>query len=192
MTPVPRTVRSAGGAGRPCWVVLLRAVNVGGSGTLRTKDLPAKLPQFQVENIGAAGTFVVRGTTDPALLRKAFRVAIGFDTDIIVRSAEELSKMRTLAASTWAEPEPGEKRFVTFLAAKPARPVSVPHAVPDARAWEVRLDAQAGIDVLSSSHVRGDRRRFYANEVVERLVGVPSTTRGWETLERVWQRIEGP
>ncbi|MCI4322208.1 MAG: DUF1697 domain-containing protein [Thermoplasmata archaeon] len=177
---------------RSGWVVLLRAVNVGGTGTLRVKDLPTKLPHFEVDNIGAAGTFVVRGATHPEPLRQAFRRAIGFDTDIMVRSTDELSKLRAAATTTWAQAEATEKRFVTFLSAKPARALSLPHSVPDPREWEVRLDALVGVDVLSSSHVRGDRRRFYANEVVERLAGVPSTTRGWETLERVWQRIEGP
>jgi uncharacterized protein (DUF1697 family) len=192
MSPSKSSGRPARSEGLPGWVVLLRAVNVGGSGILRVKDLPAKLPKFQVDNIGAAGTFVVRADSDPEALREEFRRAIGFDTDILVRSSGELARLRTVAASTWGEPNPAEKRFVTFLSAKPARTLSLPHSVPDPREWEVRLDALVGVDVLSSSHVRGDRRRFYANEVVERLAKVPSTTRGWETLERVWQRLGAP
>lgn len=41
-------------------VVLLRGINVGGHRKLRPKTLASDLEAFDVVNIGAAGTFVVR------------------------------------------------------------------------------------------------------------------------------------
>lgn len=41
-------------------VVFLRGVNVGGHRTFRPRDLARKLRDYDVVNVGAAGTFVVR------------------------------------------------------------------------------------------------------------------------------------
>ena len=42
------------------FVVFLRAVNVGGHQTFRPSVLAKELSEYDVVNIGAAGTFVVR------------------------------------------------------------------------------------------------------------------------------------
>jgi uncharacterized protein (DUF1697 family) len=53
-------------------VVFLRGINVGGHRTLRPSTLAAELSRYDVENVGAAGTFVVR---KPGA-RAAFRAAL--------------------------------------------------------------------------------------------------------------------
>ena len=170
-------------------VVLLRAVNVGGHGTVRTADLPGRLVGCTAVNIGAAGSFVVEGPREPSALRRAFLTALGFETDVIVRSRSEFAELRTAAERLSRALNVGEKHFVTFLAATPAARLPFPHLVPNAATWEVRLDALVGRDVLSSWRRQGERRRYYANEVVEKAFRVHATTRGWDTIERIWAQL---
>jgi uncharacterized protein (DUF1697 family) len=194
-TAVPGLTRVGRPGRRPesePFLVVLRAVNVGGHGAVRTSELPARFPDWSVTNIGAAGTFVVAGARSPQEVRTRFVDAIGFPTDVIVREAKEFRRLWTGRPSSWSAGDAAERRFVTFLRAAPTRAVPLPHSVPSADAWEVRLDALVGNDVLSSHLPRGDRRAFYANEVVERAYGIPGTTRGWETLERVAARLPAP
>ena len=171
-------------------VVLLRAVNVGGHGTLKVAELAKRLARLDVTNVGAAGTFAVRSAADPETVRAAFGKEIGLPTNVIVRSAMEFARLWTNRPSVWDSAGPGEKRFVTFLAQPPARTPVLPHALPDAPDWELRLDAVVGTDVLSSWRPVGERRNYYANEVVEKKFGVPGTTRGWETLEKLRALLE--
>ena len=42
------------------WVVFLRAVNVGGANLCRPAQIAKQLAKFDIVNIGAVGTFVVR------------------------------------------------------------------------------------------------------------------------------------
>ena len=169
----------------PGSVVLLRAVNVGGHGNLKVAELARRLAPLEVTNVGAAGTFAVGSDAEPDAVREAFGKEIGLPTNVIVRSSEEFARLWTQRPPAWSSEAPGEKRFVTFLADPPIRTPALPHALPDAARWELRVDARVGADVLSSWRLVGDRRNYYANEVVEKLFGVPSTTRGWDTLEKV-------
>jgi uncharacterized protein (DUF1697 family) len=50
-------------------VVFLRGVNVGGHRTFRPAVLAQRMKRFDVVNVGAAGTFVVRARVGPAELR---------------------------------------------------------------------------------------------------------------------------
>jgi hypothetical protein len=50
-------------------VVLLKGVNVGGHRTFRPSVLAKQLERFDVVNVGAAGTFVVRKTVSRTKLR---------------------------------------------------------------------------------------------------------------------------
>jgi uncharacterized protein (DUF1697 family) len=65
-------------------VVLLRGVNVGGQRTFRPSVLAKELEKFDVVNVGAAGTFVVRGPITPAQLRDEFRRRLPFNAEILI------------------------------------------------------------------------------------------------------------
>ena len=53
------------------WVVFLRAVNVGGANRCQPALIAKELPKSGVVNIGAVGTFVVRGDVSDSVLRAA-------------------------------------------------------------------------------------------------------------------------
>ena len=50
-------------------VVFLRGVNVGGHKTFQPSVLARELSDFDVVNVGAAGTFVIRKTISQAMVR---------------------------------------------------------------------------------------------------------------------------
>src|ERR1043166_5948630 len=58
------------------WVVFLRGVNVGGANLCRPAELAKQLKKFDVVNIGAVGTFVVRGNLSASTLREKIRVQL--------------------------------------------------------------------------------------------------------------------
>lgn len=166
--------------------VFLRAANVGGTSVFRPSALVQELADLDLASIGAAGTFAVRAPASAAAVRKRIAAALPFETEVIVVPAKAV--LRLVAAA--AHPAPaGAKRFVTILTAKPGKVPPLPMAVPDARAWEVKLVAVEDAFALCWDRHAG-RRRFYPNEVVERHLGVRATTRGWDTMVKVAQKLE--
>lgn len=162
--------------------IFLRAVNVGGN-TVRVKELADAL---SLVNIQAAGTFVCTDDRKPAALQKAIGKAIGFPTEVIVCPEAELRA--AMAKMEKPAPIAGAKRFVTLLAkeGKATLPIERPEGE-----WEVRVVAIHGPYVLSHDRKLGERRRFYPNEVIEKALGVPGTTRGWDTMLKVLEKLSG-
>ena len=55
------------------WVVFLRGVNVGGHKAFRPSVVAKDLAEFDVVNVGAAGTFVVRKSDQLSLAARRTR-----------------------------------------------------------------------------------------------------------------------
>ena len=69
-----------------------------------------------------------------------------------------------------------------------ARP-KLPLAKPAGKAWSVRFDRVEGAYALGLSH-RRPNGSLSQNQVVESALGVPATTRWWETFERVTELLK--
>jgi hypothetical protein len=65
-------------------VVFLRAVNVGTANRCRPAEIARGLAKFDVVNIGAVGTFVVRKVTSEPVLRAAIARKLPFKCDIMI------------------------------------------------------------------------------------------------------------
>jgi len=156
----------------------LRAVNVGGR-TLRARAFAEALG---LHNIGAAGTFVSRG---PARgLAQLIRAELPFETEVMVCSAARIAKLVESAPF----PNRGtadRKHYVTILGRAPREVPELPLVRPGAHKWQVRLLAVDGVFALSTWQRRPAERLVYPNAVVEHALGVPATTRGWDTILRV-------
>src|SRR5437867_6082833 len=68
-------------------VVFLRAVNVGGHNTFRPSVLANELREYDVVNIGAAGTFVVRRAVSQEKFRRELLNRLAFPTHIMICEA---------------------------------------------------------------------------------------------------------
>ena len=164
-------------------VVLLRGVNVGGHRTFRPSILAKELSSYDVVNVGAAGTFVVR---DPGP-RKQFRAVLlrklPFPAHIVLCDGADLLRLET---DNPFGPEPlgsDVVRFVSFLPqvgrARPSLPITLP---PNGK-WLVRIIA------LTNRVAFGEYRRHmktigYLGQL-DKLFGVPATTRNWNTINAI-------
>jgi len=71
-------------------VVFFRAVNVGGYQTFQPGKLAKELAQFDVVNIGAAGTFVVREKLSDAKLRDEILGRLRFKPELMICSGRDV------------------------------------------------------------------------------------------------------
>ena len=164
-------------------VVFLRGVNVGGHRTFRPSVLAKQLRAYDVVNIGAAGTFVVREPGSKAKFRGALLAKLPFETQVMLCDARGLLRMHVAKPFGARPPRPDVVRFVSVLS-KPSRARdSIPLQLPREGEWLVR--------VLGSEHpfVFGEYRRHmktigYLGQI-DKLFGVPVTTRSWNTIEAI-------
>ena len=162
---------------------------MGGHRTFRPSLLVHKLRAFDVVNVGAAGTFVVRKPGSRAKFTEALRKQLPFETEIALCEGRDLVKL--LAENPFAgEPKgPDVVHFVSILAkAGRVRP-QVPIALPPAGDWLLRVIA------VKDRFVMGMYRRQmkaigYLGQI-DKLFGVPATTRNWNTITSVVRLLEG-
>jgi uncharacterized protein (DUF1697 family) len=169
------------------WVVFLRAANVGKNNRFQPAQLVKNLAGLEMVNVGAVGTFVVRKNVTEQKLRAALARELKFKCEIMICPAKtiiDLARDNPLARLISDDIE----GFATILAAEPAR-TSFPICVPDDKNWQVKLVQLKGLAVLSLRRkIPGGR--FYPNEVIEKKLGVPGTTRNWNTIEKVLKILE--
>src|SRR5437762_7976749 len=94
-------------------VVFLRAVNVGTANRCRPAEIAKKLARFDVVNIGAVGTFVVRKDVSETTLRAAIARELPFKIDIMICPARDL--LLKLAAKDPFANEPSGPNFTRFV-----------------------------------------------------------------------------
>src|SRR5437870_10101501 len=75
------------------WVVFLRAVNVGGANRCQPAAIAKQLAKFDVVNIGAVGTFVVREGVSESALRAAIARKLPFKCEIMICPARDIIKL---------------------------------------------------------------------------------------------------
>src|SRR4051794_13991637 len=74
-------------------VAFLRAINVGKANRCRPAEIAKKLAKFDVVNIGAVGTFVVRKEVSESVLRAAIGRQLPFKIDIMICPARQILKL---------------------------------------------------------------------------------------------------
>jgi uncharacterized protein (DUF1697 family) len=167
-------------------VVFFRAVNVGGHQKFRPGKLAEELAEFGVVNIGAAGTFVVRQDVSQAKLRDAILRRLPFKPELMICPAREVLELvrRDCFGDVPAGKDIG--RFVSVLQKGPRAKPALPIKQPAGAKWEVWVVAITGKFALSIRRLG----QTYTNAVVEKHLGVPATTRNWNTIEVICEILE--
>lgn len=163
------------------WVVFLRGVNVGGHKAFRPSMLAKELAEFDVVNVGAAGTFVVRKSISSASLRAELSRRLPFDADLMICRAGDVSSLRSGNPFSGAGSDKDVSWFVSVLGKRPQRLPPFPICQPAGDNWQVKVIGLQGRFALSL-HRRVGRTLVYPNAVVERHLGVRATTRNWNTF----------
>jgi uncharacterized protein (DUF1697 family) len=161
-------------------VVLLKGINVGGYRTFRPSVLARELERFDVVNIGAAGTFVVRGSIGRTKLRAEIERRLPFEADVMICSGGDILRLAYSDPFHGYASGPDIVRFVSVMAKgrKPSPPL--PPNLPADGDWCLR------VLVCQNRFVLGLYRRqmkaiTYLGQL-EKLCGVPLATRSWNTI----------
>jgi uncharacterized protein (DUF1697 family) len=164
-------------------VVLLRGVNVGGHRRFRPAALAEQLKHLDAVNIGAAGTFVIRRPVSRSQLRAEFARRLPFDTEIVICQRRDIVRLLSHDVFSDQAVRPGLVRFVSVLSRTPRSAPATPISFPSTGDWLLRI--------LGREHrfVFGLYRRHmkvigYLGQL-DRLFGVPVTTRNWNTLAAI-------
>ena len=164
-------------------VVLLRGLNVGGHRTFRPTTLAAQLKHLDAVNIGAAGTFVIRRQATRAKLRAELARRLSFDSEIVICDGRDI--VRLMSQNHFAS-QPVRRdivRFVSILSKLPRLAPSTPVSLPSSGKWLLKILAHEGRFVFGV--YRRHMKVIGYLGTLDRLFGVPATTRNWNTIAAI-------
>ena len=168
-------------------VVFLRAINVGGCNLCKPAQLAKSLSKFDLVNIGAVGTFVVRKKVSDSTLREALATRLARDfrikCEIMIVPGREV--LRLCESNPFARQPSGENitRFVSALHKRPARVPPLPLNLPSDKDWLLRIVEISNRFVIGI--YRRDMKAIGYLGKIEKILGVPGTVRSWNTIEKV-------
>src|SRR3989449_7032229 len=170
-------------------VVFLRGVNVGGHRTFRPSILAQELSDYDVVNVGAAGTFVVRKPGSRAKFRAELLRKLPFETDVVLCDGRDLIRLETENPFGTEPSRPDVVRFVSILTKASRVRASIPVTLPPSGEWLLRVIAS------KTRFVFGVYRRHmktigYLGQI-HKLFGVPATTRNWNTIVAIVHLLKG-
>jgi uncharacterized protein (DUF1697 family) len=161
-------------------VAFIRGINVGGRRRFRPSTVAEDLRRFDVVNVGAAGTFIVRKPGSRATFVRALRQQLPFPAEIAVCSGSALVRLEENPPFDTAPSGPDVVRFVSVLAGPARRRPSVPLNIPASREWYVRVIAKTDRFVIGT-YRRHMRTIGYLGQL-DTVFGAPATTRSWSTV----------
>jgi len=163
-------------------VVLMRGVNVGGHKTFRPSALAKELSQFDVVNISAAGTFVVRKPISQTRLRAELLRRLPFNAEVMICSDREILN---LASANPFRDEDADKNIVRFVSvlARRRRIPSVPLSFPSDGEWLLKVIEVRERFVLGL--YRRQMKVLSCFSKLEKQIGAPVTTRNWNTINAI-------
>ena len=158
-------------------VVFLRAVNVGGTNLCRPAVLAKQLGKFDV------GTFVVREDVSESALRAAIAKKLPFKCEIMICPAKAIVDLTRKDPFARQPSGPDITRFMSVLHKRPVKMPPLPLNLPSDNDWLLKIIA------IQNQFVLGLYRRQmkaigYLGKI-EKILGVPVTTRSWNTIEKV-------
>jgi uncharacterized protein (DUF1697 family) len=151
---------------------------VGGHRTFRPSVLARALGAYDVVNVGAAGTFVVRKPGPRAEFRAALLHELPFEATVVLCDGCDL-----LALENPFGAEPPRRDIVRFVSILPKAArihTSLPTALPPHGKWYVRvLGAQK--QFVFGVYRRHMKTIGYLGQI-DKLFGAAATTRNWNTI----------
>src|SRR5688572_9112320 len=164
-------------------IVFLRGVNVGGHRAFRPSILAKELSRYDVVNVGAAGTFIVRKPGSRAKFRAVLRRKLPFEAEVALCDARDLLNLERENPFGSEPSRPDIVRFVSILSkkgrVKPVLPVTFP---PDGE-WLVRV--LASTDRFVFGVYRRHMKTITYLGRIDKLFDVPVTTRNWNTISAI-------
>ena len=170
-------------------IVFLRGINVGGHRKFRPSLLAKELIAYDVVNVGAAGTLVVRKPGSRARFFAELRRKLPFQTQVAFCEGTDLVRLE-MENPFRAEPSrPDVVRFVSILSKAGRGKTSFPIAVPEDGEWFVRIIGSK--KRLAFGVYRRHMKTIGYLGRIDELFGAPATTRSWNTILSVLRVLKG-
>jgi uncharacterized protein (DUF1697 family) len=161
-------------------IVFLRGINVGGHRTFRPSMLARDLAAYDVVNVGAAGTLVVRKPVSRTKFLAELRRKLPFEAAVSFCDARDLIRLE-MENPFGAEPfDQDVVRFVSILSKARRGKASLPIAFPPGEKWFVRIIGSRK-RLVFGVYRRHMRTIGYLGEI-DGFFGAPATTRSWSTM----------
>jgi uncharacterized protein (DUF1697 family) len=164
-------------------VVFLRGINVGGHRTFRPTALTGQLKHLGAVNIGAAGTLVIRRPVSQAQLRAALTRRLPFAAEIMICEGREIVRLMAEDHFPNQPVRPDIVRFVSVLSRRPRAAPPAPMTFPPTGRWLMKILARDGRFVFGV--YRRHMKVIGYLGMLDRLFGVPATTRNWNTIAAI-------
>jgi uncharacterized protein (DUF1697 family) len=151
--------------------------------------LAKELSDYDVVNVGAAGTFVVRKPGSQAKFRAELLRKLPFKTAVVICNGRELTRL-AMENPFGAEPPHSELiRFVSILPKAGLVTASLPITVPPDGEWLLRI-IEAKNQFVFGVYRRHMKTIGYLGQI-DKLLGSPATTRNWNTIMAVVRILKG-
>ena len=171
-------------------VVFLRGVNVGGHRRFRPSALAAELKHLGAVNIGAAGTFVIRARITRKKLRAELARRLPFETTIAICDGRDITRLIDSEPYKGERARPDVVRFISVLTGSPRAKPALPMTFPRRGAWLVRILARDGCFIVGQ--YRRHMKTIGYLGGIDRVFGVPVTTRNWSTIASIGRLLADP
>src|SRR5689334_9648665 len=111
-------------------IVFLRGVNVGGHRTFRPSTLAKELSDYNVVNVGAAGTFIVHKPGSRAKFCAELRRRLPFKTEIVLCNRRDLARLEKENPFAGKRTQPDVVRFVSIFSKTCHCQITIPFSLP--------------------------------------------------------------
>jgi len=166
--------------GNKALIVFFRGINVGGHKAFRPSVLAKELDVYDAVNVGAAGTLVIRKPGLRAKLLAEMRRKLPFEATIAVCDGSDLIRLE-MENPFGTEPRRANVvQFVSILSKAGRRRVSLPIALPEGGEWLVQIIGSKN-RLVYGVYRRHMKTIGYLGQI-DKLFGVPATTRSWNTI----------
>ena len=161
-------------------IVFFRGINVGGHRAFRPSVLAKELDLYDAVNVGAAGTLVVRKPGPRAKFLAQLRRKLPFEATIAVCDGRDLIGLEKNNPFGTKPPPADVVQFVSILSRAGRSKVSLPIALPETGEWLVRI--LGAKNRLVYGVYRRRMKTIGCLNQIDKLFGVPATTRSWNTM----------
>ncbi|HWI64261.1 MAG TPA: DUF1697 domain-containing protein [Symbiobacteriaceae bacterium] len=170
------------------FIALLRGINVGGHKLVKMAELKRTFEALgfsRVQTYIQSGNVVFEAAEDEASLRRrieqAIEAAFGFAVPTVLRTAQALEAIVADCPFPVDRLAEGEELYVALLAEAPAQAGIDKLLASRSDTDECRLAGREVYLLLRN----GARETIFTNNFLEKKLGVPVTTRNWQTINKL-------